>query len=395
MTLSEFRKFRVCDELNKRGIDAVIATLPENIFYLTNGYESVVQSSLLRGELAVMYIPQKDKLVYIACYAEEPSIMEFAGENVEIYTYSTGFSFEKGDDSSFTERVLSDKYKGYANSAEAWEKAIKNNLPAGKKIAVDESRVFPNTYFDIMDRISEYDILSGTDVFMHIRRIKHPEEIKLIEKAAEIASESLDLTLKNFKEGLSAKDLEYLYNIELAKKGAVPHFCVITENKRAAFSDTSNSFNPIMEGSMIRFDFGCIYKGFNADLARTAYVGIPDEKLKTYFNAVKLGTEAGIALAGPGVTTGDVFDKVVEVVRQNGIPHYVRHHTGHGIGLEIYDMPSITYKSNFVMEENQTFCIEAPYYELGWGGVQQEDTIHITGDGSRYLDKTSRDLILL
>ena len=124
-------------------------------------------------------------------------------------------------------------------------------------------------------------------------------------------------------------------------------------------------------------------------------MGEPSEKIKTYYAAVLAGIDAAIAAAKPGVACKDLFHIAVEATRKNGIPHYRRHHVGHGIGVECYDDPSITPASPFILEEGMTINLETPYYELGWGGVQIEDTFEVTKDGVRMLDHTTRDLIVL
>ena len=68
---------------------------------------------------------------------------------------------------------------------------------------------------------------------------------------------------------------------------------------------------------------------------------------------------------------------------------------GHGIGVECYDFPSIAPGDKTVLEPGMTLCVETPFYELGWGGVQIEDTIVIEETGARCLDKTGDALIVL
>ncbi|MGH9138071.1 MAG: M24 family metallopeptidase, partial [Acidimicrobiales bacterium] len=93
------------------------------------------------------------------------------------------------------------------------------------------------------------------------------------------------------------------------------------------------------------------------------------------------GLEAAVAAAGPGVPCRDVFHAAMDVVRAEGIPHYERNHCGHGIGIENYDFPHITPTSKEVLQPGMVICLETPYYELGWGGLQVEDTFAVTQDG--------------
>lgn len=63
--------------------------------------------------------------------------------------------------------------------------------------------------------------------------------------------------------------------------------------------------------------------------------------------------------------------------------------------MATYDAPSIVPGSTVPLEEGMTLCIETPYYEIGWGGVQVEDTIVVRKDGAEYLTKSSRELIFV
>ncbi len=99
-----------------------------------------------------------------------------------------------------------------------------------------------------------------------------------------------------------------------------------------------------------------------------------------------------IEQVGPGVSVQKIFEVAVKGVRR-GIPHFRRHHCGHGLGLEGYDPPSIAPTAEENLEPGMVLCIETPFYELGWGGVQVEDMVLVTPKGKRFLTKSSRELI--
>ena len=110
------------------------------------------------------------------------------------------------------------------------------------------------------------------------------------------------------------------------------------------------------------------------------------------YSWIREGEIEAIKSMRPGIACKEVFDTAVRTVRR-GIPNYRRSHCGHGIGLEIYDSPSVAPDAKDELEENMVLCIETPYYILGWGGVQVEDTLQVTGNGTYRLTKTSGNLI--
>jgi Xaa-Pro dipeptidase len=83
----------------------------------------------------------------------------------------------------------------------------------------------------------------------------------------------------------------------------------------------------------------------------------------------------------------------VGTAREHGVPHYRRQHVGHAIGLEVYDEFGIAPGVTIPLETDMVLCVETPYYEIGWGGVQIEDLVRVTPAGPVRLNKTARDLV--
>ena len=397
MELKEYRLQRLKEAGAAVGADMIVATLTANLNYITSGYVCINQDVLTRAECAIGYIPAQDKFVYIVGYADLPTVLEFAGNDANVYFCGGSFCFEKGvEGDEFADKIMAYQKEAYATSADAWNAAVRENLPEGSTIAIDESRIFPSVLKKVEEKLAGYNVINGTDIFMQARMVKHPEEIAGIEASARCAADSLMAALAQFKPGMTEYRISELYNIELAKRGAKPYFCTVTSELRAAFSDTTNNnTRPIVEGDMIRFDFGCILNGYCSDLGRFAVVGQPSEKQVNYYKAILAGVDAAIAIAKPGVTAGELFDIAVETVRKEGIPHYRRHHVGHGIGMECYDFPTVGHGVDTPIVEGMTFNLETPYYELGWGGMMIEDTFVMEADGVRMLDHTSRDIIIV
>jgi len=114
--------------------------------------------------------------------------------------------------------------------------------------------------------------------------------------------------------------------------------------------------------------------------------------LEKYWKAIFLGEQAAIGMVEPGVDVSKMFDMAMETVRENGIPHYMRHHTGHGWGVDGYDPPLISPGNHTPLEEGMVICIETPYYEVGWGGLLHEDKIVVTGSGCWFLSTHEEEM---
>ena len=143
---------------------------------------------------------------------------------------------------------------------------------------------------------------------------------------------------------------------------------------------------------MIRFDTACFLDGYSSDIARNFSLGPPaaGPRVQRYYEAILAGETAAAAAMRPGVPAQEVFRVGVEATRKAGIPHYDRSHIGHGVGIEIYDIPLLGPADSTPLEDGMVFQVELPYYELGFPGLQVEDTVLVTPSGGRILGSLDR-----
>ncbi|MDR0840812.1 MAG: Xaa-Pro peptidase family protein [Christensenellaceae bacterium] len=389
-TLAQFRGDRAAKIAREQGIDLIITSLPANTEYFS-GFSSVGMQILYSAECYLVYQPQDGGMGLVVSAADVPTVME-AGYTGWIYALGA-FRFHMPGQDAYTEALRAAIDRRYASAAQALAQAVRDIAPNAGIIAVDEARMPPGTWNALETELAGKCLLSGNHMLHRIKSVKHPEEIALLKNAANVAEDALLALIPSIRAGTSEYDMERLYKQEVTARDANPHFFVATANARGAFSDTWNRpWNKVQEGSAIRFDFGCIYRGFCSDLSRTALLG-HNPKAEAYYGAVRAGEERAIAAIKPGVTAGEIFEIAVRETQKAGIPHYWRHHVGHGIGVSTYDLPSIAHNDPTVLEAGMVLCIETPYYEIGWGGVQVEDTVVVTGDGAQYLTNTPRELI--
>jgi Xaa-Pro aminopeptidase len=225
--------------------------------------------------------------------------------------------------------------------------------------------------------------------------VKSAEEVRHLERAALIAEQGVAAVLGMLEPGVTERAAAAVFEQEVLRQGAQPFFTVVTMGERAALADVQASDRALAPGDLIRFDLGCVYQGYRSDIARTAVLGRPTEKQRRYYDAARDGEIAAIAAMKPGVPVSRIFETAMRITRERGIPHYQRHHVGHGIGLEPYDPPTINATTETALEPGMVFCVETPYYEHGWGGVQVEDAVEITPAGARRLTRSSQELAVL
>jgi Xaa-Pro aminopeptidase len=260
------------------------------------------------------------------------------------------------------------------------------------KIAIDERNLTPSMFSFFKKSLPRAEILEGHALFQEIRMVKTGEEIVRLKKAFEITEKAIFESLERAKEGISESELARKFERIIFDSGGMPLFTVIGFGRRSALPNVQPSSRKLKKGEVIRYDVGCRYSLYCSDVSRIACLGEPSKKYQEYYEAVLRGLEKALDEVRSGVEVSHIFDVAVETVRRSGIPEFKRHHVGHGIGIEVYDLPSITEGNKVLLEENMVLCLETPYYQLGFAGVQVEDAIVVKKKGYELLTKSSREI---
>ncbi|MBO6636875.1 MAG: aminopeptidase P family protein [Roseitalea sp.] len=378
------------------GLDAIIATSPENVTYLS-GYWALSQW-IRRG-------PQT-YVVWPAPGLGEPTIIASSSlldllvdQDVSVGKVETfgRFVVRQCRDAALTDSEQRQLGLAQQPAHDTARQALQNVLRGiGRntgRIALDEVGLPPSlNAFDI-GVAEDFEVVPGFEHLREVRAVKTEEEISRLAHVASAAEKSIEAALDIARPGLTEADLGRAFNLETIRHDAVPVLYCIGSGRRSAMPNVQPSDRKLRRGDIIRFDVGGRYRHYRADIARIAFLGTPSQKVAQYHHALWQGVQRGLELIKPGARACDIFQEMVEAVRRNGIRHYDRSHVGHGIGLDGYDLPNLTAESGDVLEAGMVLCVETPYYEVGFGGLQVEDMVVVREHGVQSLMRTSGKLI--
>jgi len=387
-----FNKTRTKEILDKYEIDALIATSTENVTYSSDMKN--LEQWTVRGVRGFIILPQDTDPMLILpvsdldLYADHPSWIK------DLRCYGTFYveSSKEGAQLSEVEERLNRFVKETVSEKDALQalvKSIKDKDLDNKKLGLDEKGVTHSFWLELEEALPKATFIEANEIFREIRKVKTKDEIGRIKKACKITEDALRAALSMVEEGTSEVDIAKVFEETEFKKGGRPFFTNVGCGGRSAFAGVRASDYKVKRGDIIRFDAGCVHQYYHSDLAKIAVLGEVDERTRRYWRALVRGYETMTERVMPGVKTSELFNIAVETIRKEGIPHYKRHHCGHGIGMELYDTPLIAPQSNDVLEVGTTLCLETPYYELGFAGLQLEDMIAVTRDGFEYLSDHS------
>jgi Xaa-Pro dipeptidase len=374
-------------------LDALVATTPENIAYLSDF--RALSNQYLRSPVFVVY--PRDS---------EPALILPIGESADLYAYKMTWIEDIRPYGDFNITIPN-------ITIEPWERELAEQLERerepdafsvlaqtldekglkGRKIGIDENALTSSDLTKLASKLPQATIRPAADTFREIRMIKTKEELSRLKQVYEITEKSIEAVWQIAKAGAPMERLVQTFSTTVASLGGLPLAPSIAVGKA---SYLQNNLAPapkkLERGDLLRFDVCCNYKYYYSDLGRNAVVAQPTDQQKKFHSAVFAGEQEIIKNIRPGAKIADLFQLGVETVKKHGIPHFKRHHCGHSIGLDLYDPPIITAVSQSIVQEGMVLVIETPYYEMGAGGFMVEDIVAVTKGGCEYISTLDREL---
>ena len=341
----------------KIGCDTLVAFEPENIFYMT-GFWGEAISILEKGEKTTIISPE-----------------------LEVDRAKS--------ESSDCEVITSERGQGLISIL---SKKIKN-----KKVCTDCQN------YQVMESLkkSVKGIKNSTEPFNNTRIIKDSQEIAVLKKGSKIIDEMFELCTKKIKIGQRESELQailmsYAIQHEMFDTGykSTLNPLIIAGGPNGALPHAQVTRRKFGKGDLVVVDLTLRYKGYVSDSTRTFGLGSVSEEAKSVYEIVKESQKLGLKAAKPGSSCKSVDDACREYIKNQNYGKYFIHSTGHGIGLEVHEMPNIGPKNTDKLEKNMAITVEPGIYIPKKFGVRIEDSL-IVQDRPLLLHKFTKDLIVI
>jgi len=271
-----------------------------------------------------------------------------------------------------------------------------------KELIFNPSEWSLQAYEEFAEGIDTVELKRVENFSQQKRIIKSKNELSILRTASEIGSKAFDsFALFLNESGLHATEQRLHYEAQNILKNygefGLSFSPILGVNKNAAKCHALPLLDTLDSGDLILFDAGVTYKRYCSDRTRTAEFDqnmnfgktqkFSDAKRQKIYDIVLKSQEAGVKKAKAGVKACEVDKACRDVIEASGYGDYFIHSTGHGVGLDIHELPIISNKSETVLEEGMVFTIEPGIYLPEEFGVRIEDTVIITGVEAEIIGK--------
>lgn len=398
MLLNEPRMAAMLAEAN---LDGLIVTTPENLLYTTGILN--VNASVLPRMVQAFAVLRKDSLtsasVVMGIGDADQYLSALPGVG-PLYCFGTFYREVRhlGALNELEERLrkVTEDATRYPTAGAALATSIREAGLASSVLGLDEDGIHPAVRADVVKELPEARWQDASALLRRVRMVKTPMEIDRLERAQIVCETGIKAVVSIARAGVTERELVATYQAAVTAAGGRVTFALIKIGRNAALGQLPPSDTRLEKGAHVWFDVGAQVNGYHADLARILVLGEPSAKLQDYYTAALRGEDHAFHFTRSGMPAQHLFTETVDAVRQGGIPHYRRHHVGHGIGVEVYDPPVLNASTTTPIETGMVINIETPYYELGWGAVHVEDPYVVGVHGrNRWLTTMPRDLIIV
>jgi Xaa-Pro aminopeptidase len=241
-------------------------------------------------------------------------------------------------------------------------------------------------------------ITNGLDIklkakpdFSHRKRIiKSHQEIELLRKAVRLGAKSFDEFAKMINRygfGKDEYELTYMAKTALSKYGKreLSFEPIVAVNANASKPHALPTNKTLTKNDLLLVDAGLKYKRYCSDRTRTVSTiegfgfsnkqKFKSKKIQKAYDIVLKAHDNAISKARSGMKAKEVDALTRDIIEKAGFGKYYIHSTGHGVGLDIHEMPYISTKSNTIIEDMMVFTIEPGIYIPNDFGIRIEDMV--------------------
>jgi Xaa-Pro aminopeptidase len=346
--------------IDKRGIDALLISQPENLLYFS-GFTGSSGWLLISEQNAILATDFR----YVEQAKEESPYFQILQIKREFRDWLPGLVSDLGlHNLGFEANFIS--YDGYHKLSEA-----------------------------IKSRQVSLDLVPTIGIIDQLRSIKEPEELQYIIKAVALTDAVFEQAKLIIHPGITEKETAWEIEKFLRQQGSegIPFEIIVASGPNSALPHAQPTEKIIGSGEPVLIDMGAKINGYCSDFSRTLVLGKADKSLHEIYNIVLEAQTTAIERVESGMESSQADRLARSVVEQAGYGDAFGHGLGHGVGLAVHEFPSLGPSSSDSLADGMVFTIEPGIYLAGQGGVRIEDMVVMENGKARVLSKSKRDLL--
>ncbi len=266
-----------------------------------------------------------------------------------------------------------------------------------RSLGVETDHLSAAEYAVMKKRLGRKELVSVAGLSENVRAVKDRSEMLQLRTAFDISDSVfrhlLDIIRPGIRELDISAEISYLHKKFGAEKDAFD--AIVLSGSRTALPHGRATAKKIRAGEFVMLDFGCVVGGYHSDMTRTLCVGKPTAEMKKVYQTVLHAQTSAVDAVRNGVRARRLDTIARQRIARSGYGKYFGHSLGHGVGLEIHELPRIAPNSKEIIHTGNVITIEPGIYLPGKFGVRIEDTVAVRENGCEVLTRSPKFLTVL
>ncbi len=262
------------------------------------------------------------------------------------------------------------------------------------RVAVEANHLVVKHFTFLRRAFPAVRFLASENIIEKIASIKTPDEIEHIRQAGAICVQVFQKICGLLRVGMRELEVsaELSYQTMRAGSEGDPFEPIVASGLRSALPHGLSSNKQLQAGELVIIDFGATVNGYAADFTRTVMLGPKKPEHERMADAVQQAIEAAETAARPGVGGAQLDEIARNVLAEHGYSEYFQHSLGHGLGLNVHELPKVGQRSQESLEPGNVITLEPGVYIPEIGGIRIEDDFAVTTDGVENLTPFAREM---
>ncbi|MBR3289168.1 MAG: aminopeptidase P family protein, partial [Clostridia bacterium] len=231
-----------------------------------------------------------------------------------------------------------------------------------------------------------------------LRSVKTPDEIRGLKQAQALTDDGFRYILERIEPGRTEREIALDLEFYIRRQGAegVSFEFIVVSGENTSLPHGVPGDRVIRRGDFVTMDFGALWKGLHADMTRTVAVGDVSDEQRAVYETVRRAQQACLDVLKPGLSGAEADAAARDIITAAGYGDCFGHGTGHGVGFDIHESPTLSPRSqDKMLQIGQVVTVEPGIYLPGKFGVRIEDMAHLIDGGIQNLTRSEKSLIIL
>ena len=256
------------------------------------------------------------------------------------------------------------------------------------------------TYDEFIKMAEEFgtDCLVPTkDVVVGLRAVKDAGEIARMRAAQAITDAAFAHIIQFMKPGMTEREVQFELDFFMLRHGAdrLAFSSIVAAGENGADPHAVPSNKRLEAGQCVVLDFGAKLRGYCSDMTRTVFLGEPSGRMAGAWQVLRAANEAAEHAIKPGLTGREIHELAEQVLEEGGFGGCMGHGLGHGVGLDIHELPTLNIRNEQPLVAGNVVTVEPGIYLPGEFGMRLEDFGVVTDAGYDVFTQSTHEMVVI